>query len=84
MQKARYILLNGFPWEKAKNRISADFIYLYPPGIPFVVPGERFSSEVLHQIIWYQEHGFDVFGINKKHVCVIELDSDRFHKNTLK
>ena len=70
--------------EKAKNRISADFIYLYPPGIPFVVPGERFSSEVLHQIIWYQEHGFDVFGINKKHVCVIELDSDRFHKNTLK
>lgn len=61
------------PLDKAKNRISADFIYLYPPGIPFVVPGERFSSEVLDQIVCYQEHGFDVFGINKRQVCVIEL-----------
>lgn len=61
------------PLEKAKDRISADFIYLYPPGIPFTVPGERFSGEVLHQIVWYQKHGFDVIGTNQMQVCVLEL-----------
>lgn len=61
------------PLIEAKDKISADFIYLYPPGIPFVVPGESFSDAVLQQIIWYQNQGFEVLGIQKEKVCVIDL-----------
>lgn len=31
---------------EATGLISADFIYAYPPGIPLIVPGEEFSSEM--------------------------------------
>ena len=33
--------------EKALGRISLDFVYAYPPGIPLLAPGERVTEEVL-------------------------------------
>ena len=36
--------------EKAKNRISAGYINLYPPGIPMIVPGEVFTKELIEEI----------------------------------
>jgi lysine decarboxylase len=35
------------PVEQAAGRISAESITPYPPGIPIVAPGERFSPEVI-------------------------------------
>lgn len=32
--------------ESAQDRISAEFIYAYPPGSPIIVPGERFTKEI--------------------------------------
>ena len=32
------------------GRISAEYIWAYPPGIPLLVPGERIEEEVLQQI----------------------------------
>jgi len=60
------------PIKEATNKISADFIYLYPPGIPFAVPGERLSNELLHQILQYQKNGFEVLGITNNQICVIQ------------
>lgn len=34
------------------------FYYLYPPGIPFVVPGEVMSEEIKMLMIEYEEKGF--------------------------
>lgn len=34
----------------AKNRISGQFIYAYPPGIPLVVPGEVIDSTIIKTI----------------------------------
>ena len=34
----------------ALGRISADFIYQYPPGIPIVAPGEEITKEVLDAV----------------------------------
>lgn len=31
----------------SKGKISAEFIFAYPPGSPIITPGERFSAEVL-------------------------------------
>lgn len=35
----------------AKNEISSDYIFAYPPGIPLVVPGERLTMEMLEYLV---------------------------------
>lgn len=34
----------------AVDRTSAELLYCYPPGVPFVYPGQRFSAEALELI----------------------------------
>lgn len=36
-------------FEESEGRISAEYAYLYPPGIPFLVPGERISRKFLEK-----------------------------------
>ncbi|MFI2076815.1 MULTISPECIES: aminotransferase class I/II-fold pyridoxal phosphate-dependent enzyme [Streptomyces] len=38
------------PREKARGRISAETLTPYPPGIPAVLPGERFDAAVLRYL----------------------------------
>ena len=38
------------PLEDAVGRVSSDFIYIYPPGIPIVTPGEIMSKDVIRGI----------------------------------
>ncbi|MBQ3392949.1 MAG: PLP-dependent transferase [Lachnospiraceae bacterium] len=42
---------------QALNRISAEYVYCYPPGIPFIVPGERITEQVLARIRAIRENG---------------------------
>lgn len=63
----------SIPLTDGQNKISADFIYLYPPGIPLVVPGECFSDKILEQILWYQNHGFEVLGVQNQKINIINL-----------
>lgn len=51
------------PFAAAENRISADYIYLYPPGIPILVPGERISRETLADLAECRRMGLQVEGI---------------------
>ena len=50
-------------WESAVGRISAEYAYLYPPGSPLVVPGERISPEASRLLEKYREAGFRVEGL---------------------
>ena len=52
------------PFDKAVGRLAADFINLYPPGIPLVVPGETISDAVLGQIRKSIRMGLQVQGIH--------------------
>ena len=52
------------PFTEAKNKIAADFISLYPPGIPIVVPGEVITEEIIHNIIYAMEMNIEVNGIS--------------------
>ena len=36
--------------EKAVDQTCAELLYCYPPGVPFVYPGQRFSTEALELI----------------------------------
>ncbi|MBE5948404.1 MAG: aminotransferase class V-fold PLP-dependent enzyme [Lachnospiraceae bacterium] len=44
--------------EDAVGKISAEYIYLYPPGIPIVVPGEMITQELYDIILYYKENYF--------------------------
>ena len=39
---------------------------IYPPGIPLIVPGERISEGTVRHIIQYQQTGFDIQGTLEK------------------
>lgn len=43
--------------------ISAEFVYLYPPGIPLLVPGERITNALLVQILRLKESGLSLQGL---------------------
>jgi arginine/lysine/ornithine decarboxylase len=49
--------------DEAENHISADYIYLYPPGIPLLVPGEIISKEIIFCIKENLISGLEVKGI---------------------
>ena len=51
------------PLEEAVGRISADFINLYPPGIPILVPGEVISEAMCVQIEQYLRIKLKVQGV---------------------
>ena len=37
-------------FDEAAGRVSADFIFLYPPGIPLIVPGEAITAEFIERL----------------------------------
>lgn len=47
------------------GHISAEYAYIYPPGVPLVVPGEKISEKTMRQLVKYQEAGFDIRGIRE-------------------
>ena len=49
--------------EKAAGRISGDFVNLYPPGIPMIVPGEVIDQGLIDKINGCIEQGLNVQGI---------------------
>ena len=60
----------------AEERIAGEFVNLYPPGVPIVVPGERLSAEVLEQIEGYLTEGLNVQGLEKNAQIWVLRDSE--------
>lgn len=48
--------------ENTAGKVSAEFVYLYPPGIPIIAPGERFTETIVEKIMKYQAAGLLVQG----------------------
>lgn len=51
------------PLEQCAGKISAEFIYLYPPGIPIAAPGEIVTEAILKTVMEYKMMGFSVQGM---------------------
>lgn len=54
------------------DKISADFIIPYPPGIPLVCPGEIISKEIISILIKLIENDINIIGINNDYINIIE------------
>lgn len=51
------------PLMEAAGRVSGEYVYIYPPGIPVVAPGEVFSKELIRELQNAVEQGMNVKGI---------------------
>lgn len=75
-QQAFYANKESLPLEKSYNRISAEFVMCYPPGIPILAPGERVTKEIIDYIKYAKEKGSLVTGpqdMNIEFINVMEV-----------
>lgn len=52
--------------EESIGLISGETVFLYPPGIPIIVPGEMITVEFPRLIRYYKEKGLTIKGLNDK------------------
>lgn len=45
---------------------ALEYAYVYPPGIPIIVPGERISGKAVDLLEQYERNGFDIEGLSRK------------------
>lgn len=50
--------------QKSLGQISREYIYLYPPGIPLIVPGEIISHELLTILNELKTHNLSIHGLS--------------------
>lgn len=53
------------------GRISKSYLYLYPPGIPFLVPGEIITEEVIRFAEECKITGLEIKGMDKEQLEVV-------------
>jgi arginine/lysine/ornithine decarboxylase len=51
------------PLMESEGRISAEFAYFYPPGIPVITPGERITGQVIDNVRRCKKRGFHLQGL---------------------
>ncbi len=51
------------PLKDAAGHLSGAYLYIYPPGIPLLVPGEQITQEILALIRRWEQAGLNVFGL---------------------
>lgn len=66
----------SWPLKDSFGKISADFVTLYPPGIPILTPGERISREIVMRLFTYIKEGFEVHGIQNGEVQVLKREKE--------
>ncbi len=52
----------SLPLEACDNRICAEFVMCYPPGIPILAPGERITKKIIEYIQYSKEKGCLITG----------------------
>ena len=52
------------PLSQAEGKTAGDFINLYPPGIPLLVPGEVIGADMIRQIERFRDEGLQVQGVS--------------------
>jgi arginine/lysine/ornithine decarboxylase len=60
---------------ESEGCISAEFLLLYPPGIPLITPGERITGQLLQNVRRYLEQGLTVTGLKDRTNRQIEVIS---------
>ena len=61
------------PPEESVGRIAREFVYSYPPGIPYILPGERITQETLDKLNAIEATGINLIGTRHRYPHAIEV-----------
>jgi arginine decarboxylase len=61
------------PFKESADRIISEFIYVYPPGIPILLPGEVITQELINYIVDHVEVGLPVKGPEDRSVQNVKV-----------
>lgn len=50
--------------EDAVDKINGEYVFLYPPGIPIIVPGELISKDLVERLIRVKGQGLKLHGLS--------------------
>lgn len=62
----------------AQGKISAEYIYMYPPGSPILVPGEMITGDVISIVKKYKGAGLEIHGPEDKSLEKIKVLKEEF------
>lgn len=66
-----------FYFINSNGRVSLEYVWAYPPGIPIIVPGEVITEEVITEINYLSEKGVNLYSTKEKMpscITVAEID----------
>lgn len=68
------IHVKRLPWKESVGYISTEYAYLYPPGSPILVPGERIKQEAVEALMSYDALKFSIEGLEKDGYIEVWID----------
>ncbi len=63
--------VQSVPLRQADGRIAARLVAAYPPGIPLLLPGERFSRDLIDLLAQLRDNNLNLTGVTEDQVQVI-------------
>ncbi len=81
--KASHVPYEKLFLENAVGKISAEFIYLYPPGTPILAPGELITAEIIRLVKDYKKSGLEIHGLEDDTDKSINVIREEFKKINL-
>lgn len=63
-------------YEQSIGDVSAEFVSLYPPGIPILVPGEVIQRGTVRILKEYLSYGYEIQGMNGGKIQIIKNEED--------
>ncbi len=57
IQAALHSVKTVIPLDDAAGRVSAEYVFAYPPGVPLLIPGEEISEELVGSLRSFEEYG---------------------------
>jgi arginine decarboxylase len=70
---AFYADTESIPFAQSEGRIIAEFIMIYPPGIPVLLPGERITPDNIDYIREHMEAGLPVQGPEDPTIQMVQV-----------
>lgn len=59
--------------EESVGRIAREFVYAYPPGIPYIIPGEMIEADTLETMRRLESSGIRLIGTRHRYPDAIEV-----------
>ena len=62
ISQAQYSRSEAVLFSESEGKVSAEFLMLYPPGVPLLVPGERIRAETIRFALEMHQRGYTLTG----------------------